>query len=130
MQLIAELRRTRLHSVRDAGMQGGPFGSQPHQPILTTEHSQRSQVFDFSPEGEKPDGLENPRGTAENQPTAQLTSGPGQVSNQGYLGERRALYAQANHAGGRWFKSRSRKLFFVRPQIILLRRVRTDVKLV
>ena len=33
----------------------------------------RSKVFDFFPEGGKPDSLENPRGTAENQRTTQLT---------------------------------------------------------
>ena len=36
---------------------------------------------------------------AQQRTTAQLNShGPGRVSNQGHLGERQALYAQANHA--------------------------------
>ena len=89
-QLTAELGR----------MQGckGAFGSQPHQPVMTTKNSQTSKVFDFFPEGRKPDGLDNPRGTSENEGTTQPTYGPGRVSNQGHLGERRALYAQANHA--------------------------------
>ena len=52
----------------------------------------------FFPQGGKPDSMENPRGTAENQRTTQLTYGPGPESNRGHLGERRALYAQANHA--------------------------------
>ena len=64
---------------------------------MTTEHSQDRKCLIF-PEGGKPDGLENPRGTAENQRTTQLTYGPGRESNRGHLGERRALYAQANHA--------------------------------
>ena len=51
----------------------GTFGYQPHQPIMTTEHSQRSRE-DY------------------------LTYGSGRESNRGHLGERRALYAQANHA--------------------------------
>ena len=46
-QLLAELRRTRLHRFREAGLQGR-FCCQPHQPLMTTEHSQRSKVFDFS----------------------------------------------------------------------------------
>ena len=64
---------------------------------MTTEHSQDRKCLIF-PKGGKPDGLENPRGTAENQRTTQLTYGPGRESNQGHLGERRAHYAQANHA--------------------------------
>ena len=35
---------------------------------------------------------------AENKCSTQLTHGPGRVSNQGHLGERRVLNAQANHA--------------------------------
>ena len=58
---------------------------------MTTEHSKDL-------EGRKPDGLENLCGTAENQHTTQLTYGPGRESNRGHIGERRALYAQANHA--------------------------------
>ena len=58
----------------------------------------RSDVFDFFPEGGKPDSRENPRGTAEYQRTTQLTYGPDRESNRGHLGERRALYAQANRA--------------------------------
>ena len=64
---------------------------------MTKEHSQDRKCLIF-PEGEKPDGLENPRGTAEIQRTTQLTYGPGWESNRGHLGERRALYAQANRA--------------------------------
>ena len=64
---------------------------------MTTEHSQNGKCSIF-PKGGKLDGLENPRGTAENQRTTQLTYGPGRESNRGHLGERRALYAQANHA--------------------------------
>ena len=41
---------------------------------------------------------ENPCGTAANQRTTQITYGPGRESNRGHLGERRALYAHANHA--------------------------------
>ena len=63
---------------------------------MTTEHSQDQKCLIFL-EGGKPDGLENPRGTAELL-TTQLTYGPGQESNRGHLGVRRALYAQANHA--------------------------------
>jgi hypothetical protein len=139
-QLRAELRRTRLHVFEKLAFKGA-FGCQPHQPIMTTKHSQRSKVFDLktlvaqqrtthiwpcpgiepgspwweasalrtsqlcplkSPEGGKPDGLENPCGTAENQRTTQITYGPGQVSNQGHLGEGWLLYAQANNAH-RWF---------------------------
>ena len=72
---------------------------------MTTEHSQDRKCLIF-PEGGKPDGLENPRGTAENQRTTQLTYGPGRESNRGHLGERPVLQAQANHAPqywGRWF---------------------------
>ena len=63
---------------------------------MTTEHSQDRKCLIF-PEGGKPDGLENPSGTAENQRTTQLTYGPVRESNWGHLGERRALYAHANH---------------------------------
>ena len=73
------------------------FGYQPHQPIMTTEHNQYQKCLIFS-EGGKPDGLENPRGTAESQRTTKLTYGPGRESNRGHLGERWALYAQANRA--------------------------------
>ena len=51
----------------------GAFSCQPRQPIMTSEHSQDQKCL-ISPEGGKPDGLENPRGTAENQCTTQLTS--------------------------------------------------------
>ena len=61
---------------------------------MTTEHSQDRKCLIFLPEGGKPDGMENPCGTAENQRTTQLTYGPGRESNRGQLGER--LYAQAN----------------------------------
>ena len=64
---------------------------------MTTEHSQDRKCLIF-PEGGKPDVLENPRGTAENQRTTQLTYGPCRESNRGHLGERRTLYAHANHA--------------------------------
>ena len=59
---------------------------------------QRPKVFDFS-RGRKTGCLENPSGAAENQRT-KLNShnGPGLVSNQGHLGERPVLQAQANHA--------------------------------
>ena len=50
----------------------GAFSCQPHQPIMTTEHSQDWKCLTF-PEGGKPDSLENPCGTAENQRTTQLT---------------------------------------------------------
>ena len=75
----------------------GAFGCQPHQPIMTMEHSQDRKCLNF-PEGGKPNGLENPCGTAENQRTTQLIYGPDRESNRGYFGERRALYAQANHS--------------------------------
>ena len=39
---------------------------------MTTDHSQDRKCLIF-PEGGKPDSLENPRGTAENQRTTQLT---------------------------------------------------------
>ena len=52
----------------------------------------------FFPEGGKPDGLENPSGTAENQGTTQLTLWPRPGIEPGSLGERRALYAHANQA--------------------------------
>ena len=73
----------------------GAFGNQA---IMTTEHSQISKLFVFSPEGGKPDGLDNPHGTAKNQRTTQHTYGPVRESNQGHLGDRRVPYAQANHA--------------------------------
>ena len=95
LQLRAELRRTWLQLFENAC--NGTSGSQPHQLIVTTEHRQISKVCYFFPKGEKPNGLENPCGTAENQRTTQLTNGPGRVSSQGHLGERRALYSQANH---------------------------------
>ena len=44
----------------------GAFG-QPHQPIMTTKHSQDWKCLIFFPEGGKQDVLENPCGTAENQ---------------------------------------------------------------
>ena len=84
-----------LQCVREAGLQGRI--QLPHQPIMTTEHSQDRKCLIF-PEGGKPDVLENPCGTAENQRTTQLTYGPSRESNRGHLGERRALYAHANHA--------------------------------
>ena len=62
---------------------------------MTTEHSQDRKCLIFR-EGGKQDSQENPRGTAEYQRTTQLTYGPGRESNQCHLGERRALYAQAN----------------------------------
>ena len=97
-QLRAELQRTRLQRVREAGMQGRLW-----LPATSTHNDHEAQpkiesVYFFFPEGRKPYGLENPRGTAENQRTTQLTCGPGRESNRGHLGERRALYAQANHA--------------------------------
>ena len=76
----------------------GAFGSQPHQPIMITEHSQISKVLMIFLEGGKQDDLENPCGTAEKQCTTQLSYGPGQELNWGHLGERRALYTRANHA--------------------------------
>ena len=86
----------RLQRVREAGMQGRLW-----LPATSTHYDHgvqpRSKVFNF-PEGGKPDGLENPCGTAENQRTTQLTYGPDRELNQGHLGERRALYAQANRA--------------------------------
>ena len=82
-QLRAELRRTWLQ----ATLTHYDHGAKP-----------RSKVFDFFPEGGKPDGLENPRGTAENQRTSQLAYGPGRESNRGHLGERQALYAQVNQS--------------------------------
>ena len=45
LQLRAELRRTRLQVFEKLAFKGA-FGCQPHQPIVTTEHSQRSKVFD------------------------------------------------------------------------------------
>ena len=64
---------------------------------MTIEHSQDRKCLIFPEEG-KLNSLENPRGTAENQRTSQLTYGPGRESNRGHLGEWRALFAQANHA--------------------------------
>ena len=46
-----------------------------------TEHSQDQKCLIF-PEGGKPDGLENPCGTVENQRTTQLTYGPERVSTR------------------------------------------------
>ena len=72
----------------------------PWLPAASTHYDHgaqpRSKMFDFS-EGGKPDGLENPCGTAENKRTTQLTYGSGRESNRGHLGERRPLYAHANH---------------------------------
>ena len=59
----------------------GTFSCQPHQPIMTTEHSKDQKCLIF-PEGGKPDGLENPCGTAENQRTTQLTYGPTLAGNR------------------------------------------------
>ena len=47
-QLRAELRRTRLQRVREAGMQGRLWLPATSTHYMTTEHSQRSKVFDFS----------------------------------------------------------------------------------
>ena len=92
-QLRAELPRTPLKKQACKGA----FASQPHQPIMTTKHS-RDQKCLILPVGRKPGGQANPWGTAENQRTTQLTYSPGRESNQGHLGERRALNAQANHS--------------------------------
>ena len=77
-QLRAELRRTRLQRVREAGLQG-----RIQLPATSTHYDHgaqpRSKVFD---------SLKNPRGTAENQRTTQLTYGPDRESNRGHLGER------------------------------------------
>ena len=91
----------------------GAFSCQPRQPIMTSEHSQDQKCL-ISPEGGKPDGLENPRGTAENQCTTQLTYGTGRESNQGHLGERRALYAQANRAMSHYKSLWQYRLFILR----------------
>ena len=77
----AELRRTRLQRVREAGMQGRLW-----LPATSTHYDHGAQpisrAFDFFPEGGKPEGLENPHGTADNQCTTQFTYGPGRESNR------------------------------------------------
>ena len=63
----------RLQCVEKQACKGafGMFGSQPHQPIKTREHSHRFDCL-IVPEGGKQDGLENPHCTAENKRTTQL----------------------------------------------------------
>ena len=82
-----------IQHVREAGMQGRI----QLQTIMTTAHSQYRKCL-IIPEGGKPDGLDNPRGTAENQRTTQLTYSPGRESNRCNLGVGRALYAHADRA--------------------------------
>ena len=97
LHVRSELWRTRLH-VREAGMQGVALAASHINPLRPRSTAKDRKCLMF-PEGGKPDGLENPRGTAaENKRTTQLTYGPGRESNQGHLGERWALQAQANHA--------------------------------
>ena len=97
-QLRAELRRARLQPVREAGMQGRLWQPDTNPLGPRSKHFLYIERVWFFPRGGGPDGLENPRCTAENQRTTQLTYGPGRVSNRGHLGERRALYAQSNNA--------------------------------
>ena len=69
----------------------GAIGCQPHQPIMTTEQSQRSKVFDFH-RGRKT-GWSGKPSWHSREPTHN-SHGPGRESNWGHLGERRALYTQ------------------------------------
>ena len=91
-QLRAEMRRTQLQRVWEAGMQERLW-----LPAKSThyDHGAQPEIKSEWFWG-KLDGLENPRGTAESQCTIQLTYGPGRVLNQTHLVEGLAL--QANHA--------------------------------
>ena len=67
-----------------------------HIDLLWPWSTARDQECLIFPKGGKPESLE----TAENHYTTKLTYmyGPGRASNQGHLGERQALKAQANYA--------------------------------
>ena len=97
-QLRAELRRTRLQRVREAGMQGRFWLAS-----TSTHYEQgaqpRSKVFDFS-RGRKTGWSGKPL-VAQQRTNAQLNSHMAPTGNRTgvtLVGERRALYAQANRA--------------------------------